>query len=512
MLHAPSLRRSPWLLPSLVLALAPLAAAQIVFEPPVVTPLTHNTQGVLQADLNGDGHVDLLTQPRFEGAFQNPHFSALLGHGDGSFAPAITTVTSGEDAGRGALALLDGDANLDFALVHNVTGNEVLTIFSGAGDGSFRVSQDVSVPLSNTVAALEAVDLTGDGLLDIVMLNPGFVFFNTPLLIVAVANGSGGYGLVYGPAIQVGSSHFELGDLNGDGLLDAMITCAPSGTLTVQLGTGGGHFASPSNLVVGGSPNGLLLRDLDADGVLDLIYADTTGNRVVSALGNNAGHFTTLQSVAVAGGPVELSAGPLDPDGDLDLLVSDGTSGELSVLRGAGDGTFAVVTTVSHVPAAGGSALADFDEDGVVDAAVGTLTFPGSVAVLRNHTYGAGSPFTDLGHALAGSNGYPILLADGTLAAGSPGSLDLHGAAPGAGGNLWLGLSQLNKPFKGGVFVPFPLLPIHFVADGAGDVNLPFVFPSGVPAGTTLVFQYWITDAGAAHGFAASSGLLGVTP
>jgi hypothetical protein len=182
------------------------------------------------------------------------------------------------------------------------------------------------------------------------------------------------------------------------------------------------------------------------------------------------------------------------------------------VLRGAGDGTFTVVTTVSNVPAAGGSALADFDEDGVVDAAVGTLTFPGNVAVLRNHTYGAGSPFTDLGHALAGSNGYPILLANGTLAAGSPGSLDLHVAKPLASGNLWLGLGVLNKPFKGGVFVPFPLLPIPFATNGSGDASLPFVFPAGIPSGTNLVFQFWITDAGAAHGFAASSGLLGVTP
>ena len=44
----------------------------------------------------------------------------------------------------------------------------------------------------------------------------------------------------------------------------------------------------------------------------------------------------------------------------------------------------------------------------------------------------------------------------------------------------------------------------------SGTLTLPFNWPSGVPAGLPLYFQFWISDAGAVAGFAASNGLKGL--
>ena len=120
--------------------------------------------------------------------------------------------------------------------------------------------------------------------------------------------------------------------------------------------------------------------------------------------------------------------------------------------------------------------------------------------------------WADLGHALAGTAGKPHLTGTGTLAAGSSDSLQLGSARPSSPATLVLGTGQLNAPLKGGVLVPSPLLLVMLVTDGTGSLGLPFVMPAGVPSGTDLVLQAWITDPLAPKGVAASNGLAGTTP
>ena len=45
-----------------------------------------------------------------------------------------------------------------------------------------------------------------------------------------------------------------------------------------------------------------------------------------------------------------------------------------------------------------------------------------------------------------------------------------------------------------------------------GIVSLTTTWPAGVPSGTGLYFQFWIQDAGAVKGFAATDGLLVSVP
>jgi hypothetical protein len=121
---------------------------------------------------------------------------------------------------------------------------------------------------------------------------------------------------------------------------------------------------------------------------------------------------------------------------------------------------------------------------------------------------GALSTWTDLGHSLPGSKGPPHLLGTGPLFAGSDNALEMSDANPLSVATLVLGLSQINAPFKGGVMVPFPMLLVTgLTTTGSGDLNLPFVWPDGVPTGTSVLFQYWISDHVAVHGLSASNGL-----
>ncbi len=120
--------------------------------------------------------------------------------------------------------------------------------------------------------------------------------------------------------------------------------------------------------------------------------------------------------------------------------------------------------------------------------------------------------WADLGHALAGTAGLPKLSGGGALSAGSACALALSGARPSSAVTLVFGTSVLGAPFKGGQLVPAPLGLVVLSSDPAGSASLPFVMPPGLPAGTTLVLQAWISDPAAVHGLSASNGLSGTTP
>lgn len=120
--------------------------------------------------------------------------------------------------------------------------------------------------------------------------------------------------------------------------------------------------------------------------------------------------------------------------------------------------------------------------------------------------------WADLGSSLAGTAGSPRLTGSGTLAAGSSCSLALASARPSSPVTLVMGTSKLDAPLKGGVLVPAPLLLVTLASDATGKLGLPFTMPPGVPAGTELVLQAWVSDPAGPKGLAASNGLSGTTP
>ena len=121
--------------------------------------------------------------------------------------------------------------------------------------------------------------------------------------------------------------------------------------------------------------------------------------------------------------------------------------------------------------------------------------------------------WANLGSGLAGTSGVPSLVGTGSLAEGSSNAADLNNAAPSALAGLFLALSSTPVPFKGGTLLPFPFLPPVFLTTSAsGTINIPFVMPSGVPAGTELWVQWGIQDGAAVAGVALSNALKGVTP
>ncbi|MCB9897796.1 MAG: hypothetical protein H6825_07320 [Planctomycetes bacterium] len=125
---------------------------------------------------------------------------------------------------------------------------------------------------------------------------------------------------------------------------------------------------------------------------------------------------------------------------------------------------------------------------------------------------GNGSPWSDLGFALAGTSGVPTLVGTGTLVGGDPTSLDIANGLGSANTYFVIGASALSGAFKGGTLVPFPNLVVSFPLTPSGEATIAFAWPLGLPSALPLWWQAWIQDAGGPVGWAATNALLSVTP
>jgi hypothetical protein len=330
------------------------------------------------ADFDGDGASDLAIPNRL---------STLVSihRGDATGGFTMTGSFSGGDAMREiAAADLDDDGDQDLA-VPNATRVSILL-----GDGNAGFAPRTSYPLGTDTITITVGDLDGNGLPDLALASAA----NDEVAIL-LGVGAG----VFGAPTHVHTSsrpfEVELADVDADGDLDLATANASPGTAAIHLGRGNGTFELPAYYPAGPGAASLAAADLDADGKLDLALADPGLDQVALLFGLGAGAFEAPSFLAAGNYPVSLRAADLDADGALDLIAVNrdtGTSsgGALAVLSGNGDRTFEPLQQFSVQNDAIDLTLADFDLDGLLDAATVELggspfsTSPGTAFVLLN--------------------------------------------------------------------------------------------------------------------------------
>ena len=214
---------------------------------------------------------------------------------------------------------------------------------------------------------------------------------------------------------------------------------------------------------------------------------------------------------STGGGTVTVHATPFDPGGNLDIQIDLVTSTGVPVAV-ENESNQADALMVVDVPAGDYVILID----GVGKS--GVYSDYGSLGQYRVELTQPGlEPVANLGGGVVGGNGFtPVLQWSGTACEGEDVSLNLTAAASNKPAYLVYGLAELSVPFKGGIMVPDFAPPGDFIQlqTGAfgGFLFLGVTWPAGIPSGTALYFQYWISDAGAVQVFSASNGLRIVTP
>jgi hypothetical protein len=182
------------------------------------------------ADFNGDGKPDLASADG----------TVMLGNGDGTFKTvAPWKSTSTQAAGFIAVGDFNGDGKADLLVTYNnVCCN--LYVVLGNGDGTFQAPMATNV--GTNLFSLVAVDLNGDGKMDVVGMAATGLF-----VFLAKGDGTFAPGAMY-PSIS--GNVMVAGDFNGDGKADVAIGI---GVLSIEVlpGNGDGTFQPGINNPVG---------------------------------------------------------------------------------------------------------------------------------------------------------------------------------------------------------------------------------------------------------------------
>jgi hypothetical protein len=257
--------------------------------------------------------------------------------------------------------------------------------------------------------ALAIGDLDGDGYLDAFVANGAAggeaneVWFNNGLGLFSSNGQSLGNTVSYDVA---------LGDVNGNGFLDAVV--ADQEGITIWLNDGAGQFSDSGQLLStpGVLPQGVALADLDGNGRLDIVVANVAfggggGPNSVwlnGANGDPPGVFSH-SGQSIGNSPSRAAAlADLNGNGYVDLFFIGRGAGEVWFNDGSGQ-----FTDSGQAVSAGDSwqaSLADLNGDGFVDI---FLAKEGANEVWFNNGSGL---FADSGQRLGTAVSFDVSLAD----------------------------------------------------------------------------------------------------
>ncbi len=289
------------------------------FQPAVDFGTGFGPHALAVADFNGDGRLDLASAGSGSGV------SVLLGNGDGTFGTASHTYI-GSLPFAVAAGDLNGDNQVDLVVTSyymvNVEDSAGYTnVLLGNGDGTFAPA--LTTDAGAWPDSVAVADVNADGRQDVITVENNYGSF----ALVLLGNGDG----TLQPAVSFptgaafsGHDSIAVADFNGDGKPD-LASGNDGGSVSILAGNGNGTFgAAQSFFAGGGAGRSLAVADFNGDGKPDL------ATRYSFLLGNGDGTLRPPPQYRTGSG-VAVAAADFNGDGRPDLAVVNDTANNVSV-------------------------------------------------------------------------------------------------------------------------------------------------------------------------------------
>lgn len=282
----------------------------------------------------------------------------------------------GVEASSSSFGDLDGDGNLDLVITGQDESSDAITnVYLGDGGGGFTEANAGLVNVAHGSSSLGDID--GDGNLDVVLT--GADAQGRLTTAVYLGDGNGGFTEANAGLTGVNVSSSALADLNEDGHLDLLVTGLDENLTSaarVYLGDGEGGFTEANADLRGVEFSSSSIGDIDGDGHLDLLLvgADASSDSWATVyLGDGSGGFTEANAGLAGVNSGSTSIADLDEDGNLDLVITgqDENGDPTAVLYlGDGKGGFTQANAGLTAVASSTSSIADLDGDGNLDVLI----------------------------------------------------------------------------------------------------------------------------------------------
>ncbi|HQQ93860.1 MAG TPA: FG-GAP-like repeat-containing protein [Bacteroidia bacterium] len=300
---------------------------------------------------------------------------------------------------------LDGDGKKDIAIGTNGAAVSVFRNTSTPGSITMAARADFLVGLNAFFTTMGDID--GDGKLDLAVSN-----FPTTLSILRNTGSLGS--ISFASKVDFGTSNVPRGivivDIDGDGKKDVAVG-TDNNVISVFRNTstpGTISFAARVDFAVGTTPVGVASADIDGDGKADLASCNVNSN-TISMLRNTSSpgtiSFAAKVDYASSTQPFAIDLADIDADGKPDIATANRGAATFSAWRNlSSSGSLALDTRLDF---SGGSnpssiSLSDFDNDGMLDVAVGndnaaTISLakntgtPGTISFGSLSAYGTGT-------------------------------------------------------------------------------------------------------------------------
>jgi hypothetical protein len=325
-----------------------------VFADHTITTGADGARSVFAADVDGDGHMDVLSASAYDNKiawYEN----------DGSGGFTAHTITTGADYAVSVFAAdVDGDGDMD--VLSASRNDDKIAWYENDGSAIFT-SHDINTQ-ADEVRSVIAADVDGDGDMDVLSAS-----FNDDKIAWYENDGSQNFSS-HNIAIDAnGAFAVYTADVDGDGDLDVLSASGADDKIAWYENDGSANFTVHLITTSADGANSVYAADVDGDGDMDVLSASSSALSYRIAWYENDGNanFTTRTITFGADYPTSVFATDVDGDGDMDVLSASSYDDKIAWYENDGSADFVTHTITTGANFALSLFAADVDGDGDMD-------------------------------------------------------------------------------------------------------------------------------------------------